>query len=350
VASGSTGRIAGLEDEHAGLEQWVEHLFVWLGAVIALGALLGCSAQTERIDVGYAPFEHTALVWIAEDQGFFTENDLDVAFHEYDTGSDALAGALNGEAGIVVGTAEFPMVNQVLQGSSPRAIASIARSELIGVVARKDRGIEEVADLRGKRVGTTRGTIAEFFLGRFLEIHRMSIRDVTLVDLKTPDSWVDAVAEGDVDAVVTAEPFAGAARDRLGENAVAWSAQSSQPLYALAITTDSWLEGHPEATERFLEALAQAEEFAVRHPAQAQAIVQQRLGLDPASMPAVWARSEFTLTLDQSLIAAMEDEARWLISNELTRATSVPDFADYVKEDPLRAVRPNAVNIVGSPP
>ena len=86
----------------------------------------------------------------------------------------------------------------------------------------------------------------------------------------------------------------------------------------------------------------------MRHPAQAQAIVQKRLGLAPASMPAVWARNQFALTLDQSLIAAMEDESRWLIGNGLTSATSVPDFADYVREDSLRAVRPNAVNIVGS--
>jgi ABC-type nitrate/sulfonate/bicarbonate transport system substrate-binding protein len=323
-------------------------VFVRLGAVIALGSLLGCSARTERIDVAYAPFETTALVWIADDQGLFGENHLDVAFHEYDTGAGALAAVLNGEAGIAVGASEFPMAVQVLQGSSPRAIASIARSELIGIVARRDRGIEEVADLKGKRVGTTKGTIAEFFLGRFLEIHGLSMRDVTLVDLKTPDSWVDAVVAGDVDAVVTAEPSAASAKARLGENAVTWSAQSNQPLYALAISTDNWLEAHSEATGRFLEALAQAEEFAVRDPAQAQAIVQKRLSLTPAPMPAVWARNEFALTLDQSLIATMEDESRWLISNELTSAASVPDFADYVRQDPLRAVRPNAVNIVSS--
>ena len=38
-------------------------------------------------------------------------------------------------------------------------------------------------------------------------------------------------------------------------------------------------------------------------------------------MQAVWARNQFALTLDQSLIAAMEDESRWLISNGLTSAT-----------------------------
>ena len=114
--------------------------------LVALVSLFGCSAEPERIDVAYSPFESTALVWIAEDQGLFSENHVEVVFHKYDTGAAALAGVLDGEAGIAVGTGEFPMASQVLLGNSPRAIASIARSELIGIVARKDRGID-----RGRR-------------------------------------------------------------------------------------------------------------------------------------------------------------------------------------------------------
>jgi NitT/TauT family transport system substrate-binding protein len=317
-------------------------------AAIAGSAALGCSAEPDEIHLGYAPFESTALVWVAEDQGLFEQHRLSVGFREYDTGSAALEGLLNREVGIVVGTGEFPLVVQALQGRQPRILASIARSELIKVVARKDRGIQAVADLEGKRVGTTKGTIAEFFVGRLLELNGLSIRDVALVDLRTPESWVDAVAEGDVDAVATAEPYASTAKDRLGTNAAVWSAQSSQPLYALAIATDEQLEEHRDATRRFLESMAEAEEYAVRHPAEAQAIVRERIGLSPESMPAVWARNEFALTLDQSLIAAMEDESRWLIENGLTGATSVPDFAEYVREADLRAVRPGAVNIFRS--
>jgi NitT/TauT family transport system substrate-binding protein len=53
------------------------------------------------------------------------------------------------------------------------------------------------------------------------------------------------------------------------------------------------------------------------------------------------------VTLDQSLILAMEDEARWMIANNLTNATEVPDFRNYIYEEGLRAVRPGSVNIIG---
>jgi NitT/TauT family transport system substrate-binding protein len=260
----------------------------------------------------------------------------------------ALEAMLDGESDIAVGVGEFPMVGKALQQTQARVIADMDRSQFISVVARADRGIAEVADLKGKRVGTTRGTIAEFFLARFLELHGLSVRDVTLIELKTPAEWVDAVVEGEVDAVATAEPYASSARERLGANATVWSAHSGQPVFALVIATDEWLTTHSDVAQRFLRALAQAEEYAARNPAEAQAIVQDALDLDPASMQAVWERNLFSLTLDQALIAAMEDEARWLIANNLTAERSVPDFLDYIWEAGLGEVRPEAVDLIRS--
>ena len=57
-------------------------------------------------------------------------------------------------------------------------------------------------------MGLAFGTIAHFYLGRFLELNGMSIQDVNLVDLKTPAEWVNAVVNGSVDAVATAQPSA----------------------------------------------------------------------------------------------------------------------------------------------
>jgi NitT/TauT family transport system substrate-binding protein len=327
-------------------------VFILLVAWFALGAgglgLSGCSPQPVAIEVAYSPFEPTALVWLAQDRQFFIKNGLFVTFDKYDTGPAALDAMLSGEADLAVGIGEFPIVSRALKQTKARILTILDRSELIGIVARKDRGITRVADLRGKRVGTTRGTISEFFLGRFLEINGMSIGDVTLVDLKTPKEWVDAVAEGDVDAVATAEPYVTSARERLGPNAVTWSAHSGQPMYGLVAGANEWLAAHAEIAKRFLRALAEAEDYAVQNPIEAQAIVQKTLGLAPASMQAVWERNQFSLALDQSLIAAMEDEARWLIGRDITAGTTLPDFLDYVWEDGLEDVRPEAVDIIRS--
>jgi NitT/TauT family transport system substrate-binding protein len=55
---------------------------------------------------------------------------------------------------------------------------------------------------------------------------------------------------------------------------------------------------------------------------------------------------QFSLSLDQSLITAMEDEGRWMIANNMTNASNVPDLRNYIYEDGLEAVRPGSVNII----
>jgi ABC-type nitrate/sulfonate/bicarbonate transport system substrate-binding protein len=303
--------------------------------------------EMDTIIVAYSPFESTALFWIAEDRHFFEENGIVITLREYDSGAASLDGMMNGEADITVGVSEFPLVRKAFQNANISAIGNIDKGEFIYLVARQDRGITNVSDLKGKRVGTTIGTVAEFHLGRLLMLHGMTMQDITLVDVKTPAGWVNAVADGDIDAISTAQPYANSARDRLGANAVVLPAQGSQPVFGLIVSTDDWIRDHPDIAARFLTALAQAEEYLHTHPAESRAIVQNRLNLDAGYMDTVWQQNQFALSLDQSLITAMEGEARWMIANNLTNATTIPDFHDYIATESLSSVKPASVNIIG---
>lgn len=317
-----------------------------LGGWFFLDSQKNTEDSTESITVAYSPFEPTTLFWIAEDQDFFMKNGLNVTPRKYDSGAAALEGTVNGEADLAVGISEFPLVRKAFQNATVRAIGNIDKGDFIYLVARRDRGIVNVSDLKGKRIGTTIGTVAEFHLGRFLMLHGMTLRDVTLIDVKTPEGWTDDVAKGDIDAIATAQPYANAARDRLGDNAVTWPVQSSQPVYGLVISTDEWLSTHPGQAERFLRSLALAEEFVSAHPLESRAIVEKSLDLDAGYMDTVWQQNQFSLTLDQSLVLAMEDEARWMIRNNLTDATAVPDFRHYLYTDGLENVQPGSVKII----
>jgi NitT/TauT family transport system substrate-binding protein len=218
-------------------------------------------------------------------------------------------------------------------------------SEFIYLVGRKGPGDEKVSGLKGKGWDYLKND-STFLSRQIFELHGMNMRDITLVDVKTAAEWVNAVVNGDIDAIATAQPSVNAIKDRLGANAVVWPAQSGQSLYALMISTDEWITKHPELVSRFLKSLAQAEEYVIRNPAEAKAIVENRLDLDAAYMETVWSQNQFSLTLDQSLIVAMEDEARWMISNNLTTEKTVPNFLEYVHEHGLKAVKPEAVNII----
>jgi ABC-type nitrate/sulfonate/bicarbonate transport system substrate-binding protein len=333
------------------MRQTLRAMLAALCFTLILAPSVSCSPRwpsdsAETITVAWSPFESTALLWVADKQGFFARNRLSVALRRYDTGAGSLNAVLNGEADIAFGPSEFPVVGQAFDKPDMRITAIVDRAEFIYIISRKDLGIENASDLRGKRVGTTFGTAAQFFLGRYLELNGISTNDVTLVDLRTPDEWVSAVAEGKVDAVATSQPYAYLARERLGSNAVVFRAQSGQQMYGLVVSSKSWVTAHSETAKRFMKSLSMAEDYLLRRPDDARATVEECLDLKPEYVEEFWEQNVFSLSLDDSLVVAMEDQARWMIKNNLTTETRVPDFHDFIYEDALKAVKPKAVDII----
>lgn len=317
--------------------------------IILLGSFFYLQINTvklEPIAVAYSPFESLTLFWVAQEHGYFKANGLNVTVQKYDSGADALTGVINGEADIAVGTTEFPLVIRALNQEQIKTMASISKSNFIYLVGRSDRGIHNASDLEGKIIGTTFGTIAHYCLGRFLVLNGVNIADVTIVDLKTPSEWVNAVINGSVDAVATAQPYANSAKDGLAANAVVWSINSDQSQYTQAIATNQWITKYPDLCEKFLRALYQAEEFTLNNPSEAKMVIKQQMNFSDAYVETVWAQNQYSLSLDQSLILSMESEARWLITNHLSNQTLIPDFSEFVYRDGLDSVKPETVSII----
>jgi len=322
-------------------------VIVVLGAVFVLWPRVpkGYSDKRESITLATPLNESSALIYIAEDRHFFTGNGLNVTVRDYDFGALALNGMLRGEADIALAT-EFPLVVKAFQKEKVCTIGSIGKFEFVYLIGRKDRGIEKISDLKGKRVGTARATIAEFYLGRYLNLHGMNREEIILVDLQKSGQLMDAIVSGNIDAIVTQQPYVASAGERLGANSVVWPVQSGQAMFSPIICRDEWITHHPELVNRLLNSLAQAEEYVMNHTVEAEAILQKRLNLKSSYAKTVWLRNQFSLSLDQSLILAMEDEARWMIKNNLTNEKQVPDFRNYIYLDGLKAVKPQAVNII----
>jgi NitT/TauT family transport system substrate-binding protein len=320
-------------------------LFVVIIA-IAAAALFpsSCAKNVQPLSYAAITAPSAVLVYIAEDQNLFEANDLNVEVKEYPTGVATTEALLKGEVE-VAWTAELPFISRVFDKEKISIIAVSSRFSDQYLFGRKDHGIENVSDFKGKKMGVPRKTIAEFYLTRFLKLNGVKIEDVSLVDVKPPQS-VEAITRGDVDGVVTWAPYTGQIGDKLADEAISWSVQSSQLGYGVIIVRNDWISGHVKTINHFLTALAQAERFINNNPETAKHILQKRLNYDDAFMDIFWSENQFPLLLDQSLITAMEDEARWMIENNLTTEKQVPDFLEYIHENALKEIKPEAVNII----
>ncbi len=96
-----------------------------------------------------------------------------------------------------------------------------------------------------------------------------------------------------------------------------------------------------------LRALIRAEEFVKQNPDEAQKIVADFSGIDRAIVREYLGRYQTSVvSLDQSLLLALEDESRWAIEGGLTRETRVPNYLDFIYLDGLASVKPKAVRIL----
>jgi ABC-type nitrate/sulfonate/bicarbonate transport system substrate-binding protein len=321
-------------------------VLVVFGAWYFLVAPKPFTGTPDAITLGMPPLlDASGLAIIADDQHYFADNGLNVTLKTFETGSASVDGVLENKADIAIAT-EFIIVRHGFKQDKISDIGTITKSEKqYFLIGRSDHGILTAADLKGKKIAVPKGTVGEFYLGRFLELHGIDLGEVTIIDIP-PQQTIDVIQNGTVDAVVIWKPFADTIKGQLGANGVIWSAESGQLGYWNAICENDWISQNPAIIDRFLKSMDQAARYIINHPAEAKAIVQERL-TDESYVDSTWPDTQFSLSLDQSLITAMEDEGRWMINNNLTAYRSIPDYREYLYPDALEKLKPEAVNIIG---
>jgi NitT/TauT family transport system substrate-binding protein len=319
-----------------------------MGLVATLFSSVSCqkgySGPVESVSLGVQSDQTATEVYVAQEKGFFTQNGLNVTVTNYETGLAAVNALQAGEIELA-GAAEFALARKALDHQAISTIAVANKIESFELVGRRDRGIKSVNDLQGKRIGLPLRTVAEFYLSRFLELHGVSLDTVALIDM-LPSQLPEALGDGTIDAFVFIQPIVNVAEKEQGTNAISWEIQSSQVVFGMFIGNNDWITAHGDIVMRFLEAIEQANEYIAKHPDEAKTILKTRFNYTDEFLELVWPQNDFSLSLDQSLIAAMEDEARWMISNNMTSERRVPLFNEYICEDALKAIEPEGVNII----
>ncbi len=326
-------------------------LFVVVVAVLAVAFSSFFFLNSQRfpgnlqsVTYGNLPLETSGLIYVAQSQGFFRQNGLNVVVRNYDTGIASTNALLSGQLEIAGGS-EYPLVNAAFQNQSIQAIAGVNKSELEYLVDRRDHGIENASDLKGKTIALPWGTIVEYYVAQFLSLSGLKTTDVSFVNMTLSQSE-NALMNGTIDAVANWQPYTNEIVSALGSNAVAWSVQGSPQSFGVLACRTDWINANPQLVKQFLQALYQAEDFINSNPTQAKAIVKQQMNFTAAYMETVWKQNQFALSLDQSLVLALENEARWMIIVKLTNQTAIPNFLNYLYLNGLLSIKPESVNII----
>ena len=326
-------------------------VFILIAVVMTVATATGCAQEqeytgpVEKITVAIGTGPVTTLIHIASAKGCFENEGLDVVVQQHPSGKSAFNALLEGEADLAT-AAETPIIHAIMRGEKIGILATISSSEKNKmIVARKDKGVSIPNDLKGKRIGVTVGTNADFFMHSFLIMHGISRDEVEVINVGS-NAIVDALTSGEVDAVSTWNPYISILQKGLGDNGVTFSGERIYRETFNIATKQDFANENPESIRKVLRALIKAQEFIKENPDEARETVAGKIGMDKAALSELWELYDFKVTLDQSLLVTLESEARWAIKNKLTDRTEVPNYLDYIYYDALEEVKPEAVTII----
>jgi NitT/TauT family transport system substrate-binding protein len=321
--------------------------------LIIVFCMTGCSRKEEqgssehkKLTIAVTAWPASAAFYVAHEKGYFKDEGLDATLQQNLSGHLGLDAVFSGKADLAT-AGETPIARAVIDGKPLAVIATVCEIDrAILIIARKDIGISSRDDLRGRRIGVVAGTTADFFLQIYLATSYIDPKDVRVVNLTT-DKVVDALLNGEVDAVSTWAPHTVLLRDKLGGNAVVLHDPSIYTMTWDIVATQDFVKKNPECIKRLLRAIVRANQFIAEQPSDTRAICSKHIGADSPLFEREWADYGFTVELDQSLVLNLEDQARWISKRGGVGDRKAINFMDFIDAEGLKAVKPEAVTITG---
>lgn len=232
------------------------------------------SGETMRVAVN--PWIGSGLYYVAEEQGFFKAEGLDVKLTDFADGSVGKQLISTSQVDAMVSLT--PETVQVLNdaGTKVKIVAVLDTSDgADGIIA--GTGINTVKDLKGKSIAYEEASPSHFLLSYLLDKEGMSISDIRTVNQASPDAGASFIA-GKVDAAVTWEPWLSKAKERKGGRTIV-STKDLNILPGIPIFRADVVEQRPEDVKRFITALFKARDYITANPDASYDLIARRFNI-----------------------------------------------------------------------
>ena len=220
-----------------------------------------------------------------------------------------LGEALNAGAIDVGGLGDAPLIFAYAAGARVRAVAATRSTPTdLAIIVPDASPIRTAADLKGKRIATTRGSIGHYLAIATLERAGIKLSDVSLRFMQPADAKA-ALASGNVDAWSTWDPYVALAEQRDHDRSIANGVDLSSGLSFQAATETSIKDKHAEIAD-FLKRVAAGQRWALSHPDEVAAMQSKVTGLPPEVLKTVYQRAQLhPVVIDDGLIAEQQKTA-----------------------------------------
>ena len=246
----------------------------WIAAATAL--LLGAAAaEAEPLKLAHSTWVGYGPLFIAQEKGYFAEEGVEVELVNMEDVKIRFPALAAGKIDALVTTVDT-MLNFLSEEQRYRYLFALDDSRGgDGIVARKE--IETVADLKGRTVGYTEGSVSQFFLGVLLKQAGLKLSDVKSQNMTAGDAGAAFVA-GRLDAAVTWEPWLTRGKQAPHGHLLVDSSATPGLIVDVAVTTPEKLEARRADLQAVYRAWIRAVEFQKANEEEADEIMARGVG------------------------------------------------------------------------
>ena len=321
-------------------------MLVTLFISVFLLYLVWQTAQQEAkhsVSIAVSQSPLSAPFYVAKAIDAFEGTCVDVEYHEVIGGQRAFAKVMNGESDFGTSSDSVIAYNSLTKKNFVTHAMFVQSDNDVKLISRSVAQNNALSDLKGQKIGVTKGSASEYFLSMLLAIEGLTIEDVELYHYK-PEQLVDGIVKKEVDAIVPWEPFAFNTVKLLGEQIKVHDTKNINTLSFTLISkqADNLLL---EKAQCLLQGLSTAIEYIALHPEASKKIVMEELNLGNSFINWVWRDYIFKLGLNQALLLSIQSQAQWsalMLNNEVD---DLPNVERFVDARALLHVDPGAVNI-----
>jgi NitT/TauT family transport system substrate-binding protein len=209
----------------------------------------------------------------------------------------------------------------------PIVVIAGACNKGMAVIAGKDSPIASIKDLKGKKIAIWPGSTQEVFILERLRMEGMSIRDVTPIRVSFSEMHL-ALARGDVDAYVGAEPGPGVSIasgvGKLVEYPYGTAMGGLNMVFGAHRDT---LSAKPQLVKVILDIHRRASEHAMKNPSEMAAMAVAKLGQKRDAIDVSVPNVELTWKFGALEIQQAKTYAEYML--QLKQIRQLPDFANF---------------------
>ncbi|MGI6448743.1 MAG: ABC transporter substrate-binding protein [Desulfitobacteriia bacterium] len=250
----------------------------WLASILVIVFILilgsGCASpgdaekQAGKLKIGSLPIEDNLPVLVAERNGYFAEENLDLELVSFQSPVELQSAFQSGE---LDGMITDMLIGALLQSAgadlkiTSLTLGATPQEGRFAILAAPGSNIETVADLKGKSIGISNNSIIEYVTDGLLLAGGVNPAEVNKTTVAKIPLRLEMLLSKKIDAITVPDPHISYTLAK-GATIVAEDTKGENLSQAVVVMTGKTLAGKEEAVKRFYKAYARAVEDINREP------------------------------------------------------------------------------------